>query len=235
MAGQDLDIIGGTAGAAQGAAAGTAILPGIGTALGALLGGVGSMFGAFKSGDEADHLMRLQLQHSAKMAATAHRREVNDLYAAGLNPVLTATGGPGASVGTGASYPNVPDVGGAAVSGAVQAARAVNELKTAVAARKNIEQDTKTKEAVEATNRSLSNKQDIEASNAGVQGRILKEQLQVQQSAAAAARTEEQIEESTLGRALRWVNRFSSAIQGGGSALDASRRGFGYGLRRPED
>lgn len=46
--------------------------------------------------------MNLQQQAQSwqeKMSNTAHQREVNDLRAAGINPIYTATGGNGASVG----------------------------------------------------------------------------------------------------------------------------------------
>lgn len=53
----------------------------------AVIGGVASLLGGERRNKQEKDL-----------SGTAHRREVEDLRAAGLNPILSATGGPGASV-----------------------------------------------------------------------------------------------------------------------------------------
>lgn len=78
-----------------------------------LLGGV---FSNISSAQQASEQMRFQ----ERMSGTAHQREVRDLRAAGLNPILSATGGPGASTPSGAMAPQ-PDPVTPAVNSALAA------------------------------------------------------------------------------------------------------------------
>ena len=79
-----------------------------------------------------------QMRFQEEMSNTAHQRQRADLEAAGLNPILSATGGSGASTPAGAStkFENT----------AKDAARNFNEARAVKAQIKNVEADTKIKD-----------------------------------------------------------------------------------------
>lgn len=84
----------------------------LGAIAGGLIGGLGSMATSAMNMREAEKNRDWQKM----MSDTAHQREVTDLRAAGLNPILSA-GGSGASTGSGATA-SMSDLGSAMQSGA---------------------------------------------------------------------------------------------------------------------
>lgn len=82
------------------------------------------------------------------MSSTAHRREINDLREAGLNPILSATGGMGASSAAGNSPSGVTSSGG---QGSGFRAEVINTMASALQMKQveaqvqNIEADTEIK------------------------------------------------------------------------------------------
>lgn len=85
------------------------------------------------------------------MSNTAHQREVRDLMAAGLNPVLSAMNGNGASVGSGATAQGVTSSGAKGDTDTSTNGAIANLLGSIVAAEKQIEAaniNARTQEAV---------------------------------------------------------------------------------------
>ena len=82
------------------------------------IGAVGSYLGASEANKASAAQARSQMEFQERMSSTAHQREVKDLIAAGLNPMLSAKLG-GASSPAGAMAP-VQNVLGQATASAAQ-------------------------------------------------------------------------------------------------------------------
>lgn len=231
-------------------AAGIAALGGIAQSV---IGGISSATSSKRAFNQSVALQAMQNAWMEKMANTAHQREVTDLKKAGLNPVLSATGGCGASTpqaGSSSGFVTDPDYQ-AGIATAIDIARLYNESSL-----------RKSQNEVNATSAKLNeanaNKADYEADSAhetaaytNEQTRILKEfgpqiQQAIIEDIKASIRQKHLTTASTvkLNDALEWRARHQalgyseshSESKGynsvkGGQGIDITKLGrFGYDM-----
>lgn len=177
-------------------------------------------------GDQA----ALNRDWQAYMSGTAHRREMSDLRQAGLNPILTATGGAGASTPSGATargagYPSHSELG-EGVSSALAARRAGAEVKNMEEMNKNIDADTDLKRTQRTKTSQDWNTSRAEEGRINDEAALTRLHTQLQREQLPGARTEGDIDRGKWGRAFRYTDRAAQSINSAIQGIRALRGGF---------
>lgn len=105
---------------------------------GAIIAGAASLIGGRSKNRRAAQEAQRNRDFQERMSGTAHQREVADLRAAGLNPILSGVGGSGAATSAG-SMAQMEDAVTPAVNTAVDTWRNNQEIKRSEAETVNIE------------------------------------------------------------------------------------------------
>jgi len=218
---------------------------------GAMLGmagisGLSSLAGGLLGNASAKREAARNRNFQLMMSSTAHQREVKDLRAAGLNPILSATGGPGASTGSG-STAQQDDVITPAVSSAISLIRTMAEAtklqaealteanrpqyvaeeteratsaaqlnrdmsQTEISKQEQIEADIALKQIEtvrSAAQTALANSQKL---SEDTKRKILGQDYLVAVAEAKRAKTEGEIDDTTFGKVMRYLDRLKNAV-----------------------
>ena len=183
---------------------------------GSIISGATSAWGAAAANREARAASRRQMEFQERMQRNRYRYTMEDMRAAGLNPILAYQQG-GGGAPSGASYTPQNIGAGAAsalssgINSAINARMTGQQMKLIRSQIKNVEQDTKKK--LEETNTTAHH-----GAEALSRTKINNQTYHSAKAAAEGAKHLEEIYKGPMGPVLRYIEAFSRAAQPAASA-----------------
>lgn len=152
-----------------------------------------------------------QIDFQRQMSNTSHQREVADLYAAGLNPILSSKYG-GASTPPGAMSNTTSSIIGSAVSSSLQAKRLNEELKL-LKSQENLNWEEATLRRADIQKRTK--EYDVlkeQEKNAREQRKIITNSAKALDYNLEGLKNEAKIDKTRYGETMRYIKRFVDSI-----------------------